>query len=371
MVCFHEPRFGGATRSVERIVPLLSERGWQFSFWVPRPSEVYDQLAGRGWDVDGAARSIEYSGRAWMLPPGIRRRLGGIPAYVRRFRRFLSERRPDLVHANSVLTLTEGLIASRRGYPVLLHAHEVLPRNLRARLMRRVAWGRFDAVVAVSEASASALAHRGRRPLIAYEGAPVPARRVAVRADPRPFTVGTVAVVSTRKGSDIFVEAAARLLSDHDRPFRFEMVGAANDELERGWAQRLLERAREIGIEHVPAADVHERFQGWDAFALPSRTDPFPIALLEAMASGLPVIGARRDGIAEQIAPGTGVLVEPEDAAALADAIARLAAETREARERIGTAARARVAANFTLVHQAGTMDRAYRAALAAATAAG
>ena len=35
---------------------------------------------------------------------------------------------------------------------------------------------------------------------------------------------------------------------------------------------------------------------------LPSRSDPFPISMLEAMASGLPVVGTRRDGIAEQIA---------------------------------------------------------------------
>jgi glycosyltransferase involved in cell wall biosynthesis len=365
-ICFHEPRLGGATRSVERIVPLLADRGWEHSFWVPRPSDLYDELAGRGWDVDGAPHCIAYSARAWMLPPGIRRRMLDLPAYVRRFRRFLAERSPDLVHANSILTLAEGLIASRQGHAVLLHAHEMLPDKLRVRLMRHAAWRRFDAVVAVSQASASTLAWRGHRPLIVYEAAPVPDRPVAVRAEPRPFTVGTVAVVSTRKGSDLFVEAA-RLLSERGDGFRFEMVGAPNDELEREWAQGLLERARGIGVEHAASADVHKRFETWDAFVLPSRADPFPIALLEAMASGLPVIGARRDGIAEQISPGAGILVDAESAQALADAIASLAAAPRDVRERIGAGARARVATNFTLAHQAAAMDRAYRTALAAA----
>jgi glycosyltransferase involved in cell wall biosynthesis len=365
VVCFHEPRLGGATRSVERIVPLLGERGWQFSFWAPRPSELYDELAGRGWDVDGGPPCIEYSARAWMLPPGIGRRIGAMPGYLRRFRRFLAERSPDLVHANSVLTLAEGLIASRRGHPVLLHVHEMLPATLRGRLMRRAAWRSFEAVVAVSRASAAALAHRGRLPLLVHEAAPVPDRPVAVRANPQPFTVGTVAVVSTRKGSDLFVDAA-RLLGGRDGGLRFEMVGAPNDELERDWARAVLGRARAIGVEHVASADVRERFEAWDAFVLPSRADPFPIALLEAMASGLPVIAARRDGIPEQVAPGTGILVEPEDAGALADAIARLAAEPREVRERLGAAARARVVANFTLPRQAAAMDRAYRAALGA-----
>jgi glycosyltransferase involved in cell wall biosynthesis len=100
---------------------------------------------------------------------------------------------------------------------------------------------------------------------------------------------------------------------------------------------------------------------------LPSRADPFPIAMLEAMAAGLPVIGARRDGIAEQVVPGAGLLVEPDDPRALADAIAWLAAQRGAVRERIGEHARARVADNFTLAHQANAMHDAYLATLARA----
>ena len=48
---------------------------------------------------------------------------------------------------------------------------------------------------------------------------------------------------------------------------------------------------------------MFERLARWDAFVLPSRSDPFPISMLEAMASGLPVVGTRRDGIAEQSRP--------------------------------------------------------------------
>src|SRR5918996_1043868 len=287
VVCFHEPHLGGATRSVERIVPLLREMGWEFSFWVHRPSELHEELAGRGWDVDGEPRCIEYSVRAWRLPPGARRRLSEVPAYVSRFDGFLRERSPDLVHANSVLTLAEALIASRRGHAVLLHAHEMLLPNVRGRLLRRTAWRHLDQVVAVSQASAAAMAHDGRMPRIVYEAAPVPERQVTVRERPHPFTVGTVAVVSTRKGSDLFVEAA-RLLGERSRngDFRFEMVGAPSEAIERDWAHSVLDRAKGIGITHVPSANVFERFAEWDAFVLPSRADPFPIAMLEAMASG-------------------------------------------------------------------------------------
>ncbi len=372
VVCFHEPNLGGATRSVERIVPLLTELGWEFSFWVPRPSALYDDFVERGWDVDGAPRCIEYSVRAWRLEPGARARLAAVPAYVRRFREFVDRRQPALVHANSVLTLAEALISHRRGHPVMLHAHEMMPANLRSRLLRRTVWRYLDQVVAVSSASAKALAYRGRTPRIVYEAAPVRPSRVELRPQPHPFRVGTVAVVSTRKGSDLFVEAA-RLLGERttNGDFSFEMVGPASDAIERDWARRVIGKAEGIGIDYVPHADVFERFASWDVFVLPSRADPFPIAMLEAMGSGLPVIGARRDGIAEQVAPGAGLLVEPEDPRALADAIGWMAAQGADVRQRLGTAARERVAGNFTLEHQAAALDQAYRATVAAAGARG
>jgi glycosyltransferase involved in cell wall biosynthesis len=349
-------------------VPLLEREGWEFSFWVPKPSDLYDDFAARGWDVDGAERCIEYSVRAWRLAPGPRQRVRAVPGYVRRFRSFLAERRPALVHANSVLTLADALIAKGRGYPVMLHAHEMLPANVRGRLLRRTVWRHLDQIVAVSQASAAALAYHGRMPTIVHEAAPLPDEAVELRANPHPSTIGTVAVVSTRKGSDLFVEAARKLIErSGNGDYRFEMVGAANDAIERDWALDVIERAKSIGISHVPSTDVFERLRDWDVFVLPSRADPFPIAMLEAMGSGLPVIGARRDGIAEQVAPGSGLLVEPEDSGALADAMAWLASQPAEVRAQIGRGARRRVADNFTLERQAEALAGAYSATLTGA----
>jgi glycosyltransferase involved in cell wall biosynthesis len=361
-VVLHEPSLGGAIRSVLRIVPMLADRGWEFYFWVPRPSELYEHLAEQGHDVDGAPRHISYSARAWRLPPGPRARAMSIPPYLRSFGEFLRDRSPDLVHANTILTIAEATVARRKGHRVLLHAHEMLPGGVRGRLMRRAAWS-LDQVVAVSRASAEPLRWRGRAPRIVHEATPIPERSAEIRADPRPFKVGTVAVVSSRKGSDIYVEAARRVLGTSNG-FSFEMVGPPSDGVERRWATEVLERAREIGIVHRPQADTFECYRNWDAFVLPSRADPFPIAMLEAMASGLPVIGARRDGLAEQIADGCGVLVKPEDPAALAAAIRELAARDATERRAMGAAARERVASRFTLAHQAEAMHAAYRAAL-------
>ena len=364
VVAFHEPNLGGATRSVTRIVPILAERGWEFSFWVPRPSELFDHLAAEGHDVAGARRLIEYSVRAWRVAPGPRVRAASIPPYLREFREFVRRRSPDLVHANSIMTLAEALAARSADRSVLLHIHEMLPLGLRGDIFRRTAWS-LDQVVAVSSASAERARWRSRTPRIVYEGTPLPERVAEIRSEPRPFAVGTVAVVSTRKGSDVYVEAARRVLSSSDA-FSFEMVGAPNDAVERNWAREVVARAEAIGVVHHPVADTFERYLCWDAFVLPSRADPFPIAMLEAMASGLPVIGSRRDGLAEQITDECGVLVEPEDPGALARAIVSLAGRDAAERRAMGEAARERVASLFNLERQADAMHEAYLAALGA-----
>jgi glycosyltransferase involved in cell wall biosynthesis len=363
MVVLHEPNLGGATRSVTRIVPILAARGWEFCFWVPRPSELFDHLVAQGHDVAGAPRHIEYSGRAWRVPPGPMARARSIPPYLRRFRAFLRDRSPDLVHANSIMTVAEAMSARAPGRGRLLHVHEMMPGGLRGNLLRRAAWS-VEQVVAVSKASAEALRWRDRVPRIVYEGTPVPDRPAQIRSDPRPFAVGTVAVVSTRKGSDIFVEAARRVMAESDA-FRFEMVGAPNHTVEREWAREVVSRAEAIGIVHRREADTFECYRSWDAFVLPSRADPFPIAMLEAMATGVPVIGARRDGLAEQITSESGLLVEPEDPAALARAIRSLAGRDAGERQAMAQAARERVSSRFNLERQAEAMHEAYLAALA------
>ena len=179
-VIFHEPVLGGATSSVLRILPLLEEMGWEFCFWVDRPSPLFDELAGRGYDVEGDRRLVAWSLPVLRLPPGPVRRLSGTPPYMRRMLAFLRDRSPALVHANSIIALPEALIAKRTGAPVLLHVHEMSRRSVRGRIASRLAW-RADELVAVSEAGAGALANGGPLPRVIFEASPVPAQPLPVR----------------------------------------------------------------------------------------------------------------------------------------------------------------------------------------------
>ena len=359
VVIFHEPVLGGATISVLRTIPHLEERGWRFSFWVDRPSPLYDELKARGYDVGGDRRLVAWSLPVLRQPPGVRRRLAGTPPYLARLRRFLRDREPDLVHANSLIALPEALVA-RREAPVLFHVHEMSRDSVRGRIARRLAW-RADELVAVSRACGERLAAGGPMPRIVYEAAPLPDEPAPVRGHPDPFVIGTVGVISRRKGSDVFVEAARRALAEAPG-VEFRLVGGLTDILEVEWGRNVIDRAREAGVVYRERVDTLEELRSWDAFALPSRTDPFPIAMLEAMGSGLPVIGAASDGIAEQVTPECGELVAPGDPEALAAAMLRMARRSGAERAAMGAAGRRRVAEDFTVERQAAALDEAYRA---------
>ena len=83
-------------------------------------------------------------------------------------------------------------------------------------------------------------------------------------------------------------------------------------------------------------------------FVLPSRSEGFSNAIVEAMAASLPVVATKVGGNAEAIAEGvTGSLVASEDAAAMAEAMLQLLRDPALA-EQMGRAGRARVAAEFT-----------------------
>jgi glycosyltransferase involved in cell wall biosynthesis len=95
--------------------------------------------------------------------------------------------------------------------------------------------------------------------------------------------------------------------------------------------------------------DVPDLLADADVFVLPSRSEGHPVAVLEAMAAGLPVVASRVGGIPEQVSHGeTGLLVEPGDPRGLAAALRRLVAEP-SLRLRLGAAGRERAERVFDL----------------------
>jgi glycosyltransferase involved in cell wall biosynthesis len=125
-----------------------------------------------------------------------------------------------------------------------------------------------------------------------------------------------------RKGLDLLVDAAARL----DSAVSIDAV--TNDEVPPSPQMRV-----HRGVAPHSAA-LKELYREADVFALPSRGDAVPLAVVEGMAAGLPVI-ATRVGAVEELVGKAGIVVPPRDVESLAGALSRLAADP-SLRERLG-----------------------------------
>ena len=129
---------------------------------------------------------------------------------------------------------------------------------------------------------------------------------------------------------------------------------------------------RRLGLDSVVRlagvrTDVPELLAAADLFVLSSRSEGLPLSILEAMATGLPVVASRVGGVPEVVVDGeTGLLVPPGDPGSLARAIERLLDDS-ALRRRLGAAGRARVAEHFDLASAQRAHLDLYRSLLAAA----
>jgi glycosyltransferase involved in cell wall biosynthesis len=149
--------------------------------------------------------------------------------------------------------------------------------------------------------------------------------------------IGTVASLTAKKGHEYLLEAIALL---RDRGVRCALF-LAGDGPERARLEALVgERRLRPCVQFLGnVAPVADLLDAIDLFVLPSRVEGLPLALLEAMLAGKPVVATAVGGVPDVIDSGaTGVLVAPRDAGALADAIERLAASP-ELRARLASAA--------------------------------
>jgi glycosyltransferase involved in cell wall biosynthesis len=360
VVVLHEPSPGGGTNTVLRALPGLEQAGWRFHFWAPVPGATAALLRAQGYPVDGRPRPIRYSWSALAEPPGPWRRLRAVPGYLAEFRHFLARTGPDLVHANTILTLPEALVARAAGIATLLHIHEMLPDDVRgfgaARLAKLVDWTAAD-----SQACAGRLRGRGVPVGIVTAGVEAPAR--APRA-PRagPLVVGMLATVSRRKGTDVFVAAASAILGERS-DVEFRLVGPLAPG-EQAWGREVVARAEHAGVRWSQWCEVADELRDWDLFVLPTRQDPFPLVVLDAMAAGLPVIASRVDGVPEQVDGASAVLVPVGDAKATRAAITALLDDGAR-RAAMGRAGAARTAAHFTPERHARELLAAYAQAIA------
>ncbi|MGB3541484.1 glycosyltransferase family 4 protein [Rubrivirga sp.] len=231
-------------------------------------------------------------------------------------------------------------IAVARRIPLLLVLHGIEAWEPR-RGIRSAALGlalpRVDHVAAVSTTtlerfSSWAPVHRAQRSVVPNTFAPGPfspgpapealRRKYGLAGRAVVLTLGRLAGLERRKGFDVVLEA----LPEIARRVPNVVYVIAGDGPDRA---RLEAKAARLGVAdrvvftgYVDEADKPGMYRVADAFAMPSRGEGFGIVLLEAMASGVPVVASMADGSREAVLDGRlGPTVDPEDLDAVADAV--------------------------------------------------
>ena len=302
---------------------------------------------------------------------------------IRRFRKVLREEQPDIVHANSVRA---GLIATLASYglkvPIVWHIHDMLPNNKISALVRAVAFcSSRNKLVAVSKATA--IAFRKARPStwvsVIYNGIDGnvykqdEAARVRIRRElglpDQAFVACMVGQITRRKGQlgmiDIFSRliqqvpdavlliAGAPVFTQEDHDYYEEIVESVESR-GLGGNVRLLGARR----------DVPALLNAADVVVVNSSREPFALVVIEALATGKPVVAPDIDGYPEVVCNNvTGYVTNPSDRNAMAQQLYKLACNA-DLRTKLGEQGMKVARTSFTADMQARRFVAFYRSLL-------
>lgn len=301
--------------------------------------------------------------------------------------RYVRRHRIRLIHThNEGAHFAGGLAGRLSGTRVVLHMHDVKgepEEGLARSLYTLLALACASRIILVSAAlERTFLAHepiraRLRRKIsICHNGIELHRFRLKAREaaiveelglDSCYPVVGIIGHLAPRKGQRDFILAAARVIQEFPQA-RFLIVGrpmfeAASRDYEAGLRALVKERGLESYVTFTGQRDdVPQILSALDIVVSASYAEPFALSLLEAMAAGRAIVATAVDGTPEMLGQA-GVLVPPGDPHALAEAIMGLARD-RDALERLGSAALARVQARFSLDAFVHDVAAAYQAVL-------
>lgn len=366
---------GGTERHLATLAPALVKLGWSVS--------VYS-LAG-----DGALRDeIQGEGVEVLVPPfkAAAARSSGVGRLAQSVRigahlyRVMRERRPAIVHfflpaaylVGAPAAIAAGVpvrIMSRRSLNVYQRGYPLVS-NLERRLHRRMTAILGNSRSVVRELSEDERVPARRLGLI-YNGIDVArftdagsqdATRAALRLGSQTLTLVIVGNLIPYKGHGDLLAALGRAAPRLPPDWRLLIVGR-----DEGIASSLQAQAAALGIDRNVAFldsrnDIPEILNAGDIGVLCSHQEGFSNAVLEGMASGLPMIVTDVGGNAEAVIDGEcGIVVPPHDPPRLAEAIVRLANDP-SLRAQLGNAGRRRMAEHFALERSIAAYDALYRA---------
>ncbi len=239
----------------------------------------------------------------------------------------------DLIHAHDWLTYPAGVHAKMvSGKPLCIHVHATDFDRSRGKVnptvysIEKNGMDHADCIMCVSELTRQTVIHQYHqdpRKCVAMHNAVYPLseeiRAIEPHKNPDEKVVTFLGRITMQKGPEYFIEAAKRVL-DRSRNIRFCFAGSGdmlNAMIELAAAYGIADRCHFPGFQR--GKQVYECYKNSDVFVMPSVSEPFGIAPLEAMQCGCPSIISKQSGCGEIL---TNVIkVDYWDIDAMADAI--------------------------------------------------
>ena len=283
----------------------------------------------------------------------------------------------DLIHANSLsVALLGGIVARINRIPILMHKRYATSYGILDRLCERL----LQRVILVSEATRWDFASEVKQTLIyngvdldAFQASPKEVETLRRELFPDASDASTLAGVVTRitpeKGIHFLVRAIAEL--KRKTAIKLLIVGGPYFQKDVDYMDSLKREVADLGVEDSVIftgflSDTRIVMSLLDIVLVPSIIpEACPRTIIEAMAVGKPVIATPLGGSKELVTPETGMLVPPENASAIAEAVAALATDPERLRI-MGEAAHRRAVQLFSSKKNTALTEAVYTELLAA-----
>jgi glycosyltransferase involved in cell wall biosynthesis len=387
----HRSELGGAPESLSYLIRELDRERFEPHVYCP-PGPAADLFREAGAVVHTGAVSgfthiwaSTYRGRRWLL---FGRELVRLPSHVHQFRKALRSQRFELVHFNDSPLIPAAYLARRAGLPVVWHLRSALPErgeDGRSALIRRAIRKLSTTSIAINrdvaevfavgstvvpnsvdlqrfrpgdrEAARAALGLPSDLPVVSFFGFIYPSKgfhefiEVAGRLRERGIDASYLVVGGAVRGQEFFRTVVGRSLQLVD--------------LTRDYESEAKDLVRELGLDDVVrfipfTQDTANLYQASDVVVAPSQGPELGRPVIEAAASGVPVVasGSRTGG--GVVVPGeTGVLVPDYGVDSIADAVADLLQDA-DRRRSLGRTARAHAEENFDPARNARRIESIY-----------
>jgi glycosyltransferase involved in cell wall biosynthesis len=301
------------------------------------------------------------------------------PSIVFQLARIMKEKGIDIVHCQRHKPTVYGALAAymtNRNLKVISHVRGLnRTRSFKRKLLNGIVFRRISRIIAVSNAVRDDIVRTNLisnpdKVVTIYNGIDVKAfmdsdltREEAQTqlglSDRDAFVYGTVGRLAETKGQEVLLKAFARVYEKYPKSWLIITGKGRLDSELRGLSAELNIDERVVFLGY--RTDIPEVLKALDVFVLPSIAEGLPGALLEAMATSIPVIASRVGGVPEILNdPSLGIMLSPSSTNELASAMERLRSMDEIRRNMMGEALRKRVLEEFTKEKMISSTRREY-----------